>query len=72
MADIAENDAYRIAEMPMPRPVVVDVGAHIGVFSKQVYLRNPLARIVAVECCPENIPVLSSNVGDFATVVQAP
>ena len=71
VADIAENDAYRIAEMPMPRPVVVDVGAHIGVFSKQVYLRNPLARIVAVECCPENIPVLSSNVGDFATVVQA-
>ena len=69
--DIAENDAYRIDALPMPRPVVLDVGAHIGVFSKKIHLKNPLARIVAVECCPENIPALKKNVGDFATVIQA-
>jgi FkbM family methyltransferase len=69
--DIAEEDSYRVEEVPMPRPVVVDVGAHIGCFSKRLHQRNPLARIVAVECCPENVAALSKNVGAFATVVQA-
>ena len=31
-------------------PVVVDVGAHIGCFSKRLHQRHPSARIVAVEC----------------------
>lgn len=68
--DIAENDSYQIDELPMPRPVVFDVGAHIGVFSKRLYQRNPLARIFAVECCPENLLALEKNVGHFATVIQ--
>ncbi len=71
VGDVAENDAYRIAEIPMPRPVVVDVGAHIGCFSRKLHDRNPLARVIAVECCPENIPALDRNVGHFATIVQA-
>ena len=69
--DIAEQDSYQIAAMPMPRPVVVDVGAHIGCFSKRLHERNPIARIFAVECCPENIPVLQKNIGDIATIIQA-
>ena len=69
--DIAEDDSYHVAELPMPRPVVVDVGAHIGCFSKRVHERNPLAQIIAVECCPENIPALKKNIGGFATVIQA-
>jgi FkbM family methyltransferase len=69
--DIAEQDSYRVDELPMPRPVVVDVGAHIGCFSKRLHQRNPLARIIALECCPENIAALRKNVGGFATVVQA-
>lgn len=71
IADVAEDDAYRIADIPMPQPVVVDVGAHIGCFSRKLHERNPLARIIAVECCPENIPALERNVGHFATIVQA-
>jgi FkbM family methyltransferase len=71
VGDVAEQDCYRIDELPMPRPVVVDVGAHIGCFSKRIHDRNPLARIVAVECCPENLPALERNVGGFAVVVQA-
>jgi FkbM family methyltransferase len=71
VGDVAERDCYRVADLPMPRPVVVDVGAHIGCFSKRVHDRNPLARLVAVECCPENIPALERNVGSFAAVVQA-
>jgi FkbM family methyltransferase len=69
--DIAEQDSYRVDELPMLRPVVVDVGAHIGCFSQRLHQRNPLARIFAVECCPENIPALRKNVGGFATVVPA-
>jgi len=67
--DIAEDDSYRVGEMPMTRPVVLDVGAHIGCFSKKVHQRNPLAEIIAVECCPENVPALKKNVGGFATVI---
>jgi FkbM family methyltransferase len=69
--DIAERDSYHIDELPMPRPVIVDVGAHIGCFSKRLHERNPLARIFAVECCPENVPALEKNIGAFATVIQA-
>ena len=68
--DIAEDDSYNVAEMPMARPVVVDIGAHIGCFAKKIHERNPLARIIAVECCPENIPALKKNIGGFATVIQ--
>jgi FkbM family methyltransferase len=68
--DVAEDDSYQIDAMPMPRPVVVDVGAHIGCFSKRLHDRNPLARIFTVECCPENVAALTRNVGEFATVVQ--
>jgi FkbM family methyltransferase len=69
--DVSEQDCYRIGEIPMPRLVVVDVGAHIGCFSRKVHERNPLACIIAVECCPENIPALEKNVGGFAQIVQA-
>jgi len=69
--DVAEQDCYRVAELPMARPVVVDVGAHIGCFAARLHRRNPLARILAVECCPENLAVLRRNVGGFATVVGA-
>lgn len=69
--DIAEEDSYRIDDLPMPRPVVVDVGAHIGCFTKRLHARNPLARIFAVECCPENLPALQKNVGGIATIIPA-
>lgn len=51
--------------------IVVDIGAHIGCFAKKWHDKNPLARIVCVEACPENIEVLTANVGKFATVIHA-
>jgi FkbM family methyltransferase len=69
--DVAEQDCYRVEELPMALPVVVDVGAHIGCFAARLHRRNPLARILAVECCPENLAALRRNVGGFATVIQA-
>lgn len=69
--DIAEEDSYHIDEMPIPRPIVVDVGAHIGCFSKRFHQRCPTAQIIAVECCPENLPALKENIGGLAAIEQA-
>ncbi|MFQ5731658.1 MAG: FkbM family methyltransferase [Planctomycetaceae bacterium] len=68
--DIVEEDSYRVDELPMTRPVVVDVGAHIGCFTRRFHAHNPTAHIIAVECCPENIPALRKNAGSIATVVE--
>jgi FkbM family methyltransferase len=69
--DVAEHDCYQVADLPMTGPVVVDIGAHIGCFARRFHERHPLARIIAVECCPENMAALRKNVGAIATVVQA-
>ena len=69
--DVFADDCYLADAIPHPEPVVVDVGAHIGCFSKRLHDRLPRSRVVAVECCPENILALSKNIGPFATVVQA-
>jgi len=69
--DIAEEDSYHIDELPTFGPVVVDVGAHIGCFTKRFHTRYPAAQIIAVECCPENMEALKRNVGHLATVLQA-
>ncbi|NQV24727.1 MAG: FkbM family methyltransferase [Rhodopirellula sp.] len=68
--DIAEEDSYHIDELDMPTQTVVDVGAHIGCFARRFHQRNPLARIIAVECCPENLSVLERNAGEAATIVS--
>jgi len=69
--DVAEHDCYRMAEMLLPGPTLIDAGAHIGTAAATFHKRYPSARIIALECCAENMPVLRRNVGRFATVVQA-
>jgi len=68
--DIIEHDAYRLREIRAVK-TVVDVGSHIGTFSLHCHKRYPDARIVCCEVCPENIPVLSKNVNEFAHVLHA-
>lgn len=71
--DIFHDDAYktRLIGVRSDREVVVDIGAHIGVFARLWHERNPQARIICVECCPENWPALHANVDEFATVIEA-
>ncbi len=70
--DIVQGDAYRTALLSGPAfNVVVDIGAHIGTFAVLWHAKNPSARIVCVEACPDNIPALQENVGSFATVIHA-
>ena len=71
--DVMYQDSYKLALCPasMANEVVVDIGAHIGTFATMWHRRNPSAKIICVEACPENIPVLKANVGAFATVIHA-
>ena len=72
--DVYHKDCYKLGEIAdcvKQARVVVDVGAHIGAFAKLVHEKNPGARIICVEACPENIEALRANVGAFAEVVHA-
>lgn len=70
--DIVQSDAYCTALLAGDAfNIVVDVGAHIGTFAALWHAKNPIAKIICVEACPENIPALQKNVGSFATVIHA-
>jgi FkbM family methyltransferase len=71
IGDVYQNDAYSVAHLPLPREIVVDIGAHIGCFAASWRRRNPAAKIVCVEACAENLAALRANVGAFADVVHA-
>lgn len=72
--DVYWRDCYKTAIIPQVvenAAVVVDIGAHIGTFAKLVHEKNPTAKIICVEACPENIEALRANVGAFAEIVHA-
>jgi len=72
--DVYEEDTYRLRLIPRvveSAETVVDVGAHIGCFARLVHERNPRAKIICIEACPENLTALEKNVGHFATIVHA-
>ncbi|AVT32029.1 hypothetical protein C6361_24000 [Plantactinospora sp. BC1] len=50
LAEFAADGGYLHRMRPLPpRPVVLDIGAHIGLFSLDVLRRRPDARVIAVE-----------------------
>ncbi len=61
--------ASRVASLP--RPLILDVGAHIGSFSAFAAKVNPRARLVACEAHPENCALLRGNLaGTGAAVLE--
>ena len=71
IADVFDSDCYDVEHLPLPREVVIDIGAHIGTFAARWRKRNPNSRIIAVEACPENIAALKANVGHFAEILHS-
>ncbi len=71
--EVVLEDSYHLAlrESYGANEVVVDVGSHIGTFAVMWHKKNPAARLICIEACPENIPVLTANVGAFATIIHA-
>ena len=55
---IWEFDCYRLGDISEADPVVMDVGAHLGVFSRFVLNRKPKARLIALEPDRENFSIL--------------
>lgn len=66
-----EYQADSLLDQVGSNPVIVDIGAHIGSFTKRMHERIPGAVLASVECCPENIDALRKNVGEFAEVFPA-
>ena len=61
LVDMVSGDMYRMAEIKDPS-VIVDVGAHIGVFSVLAAHRFPAATVYAIEPDTNNYRVLLQNI----------
>ena len=63
--DVYDGDCYRTSLLGTfaDDEVIVDIGAHIGAFAKLWHKRNPRARIICVEACPENLDCLAGQRG---------
>ena len=56
-------DEYRLRRIPFdPGDVVIDVGAHVGLFSLYLAARHPAITIVALEPEPGNFARLAANI----------
>jgi FkbM family methyltransferase len=62
LAEFAAGNGYLSGMPRLPRePVVLDIGAHIGMFSVDVLRHRPDARIIAVEPCAASHASLRRN-----------
>jgi FkbM family methyltransferase len=63
MLEMWRENVYRLGEFYQPKAgdVVVDVGAHIGLFTLQVLWMEPRCRVVALEPSAENFACLKQN-----------
>jgi FkbM family methyltransferase len=64
MLEMWHGNAYRIGDFYTPKPgdVVIDVGAHIGLFTLRILQTEPRCRVICVEPSPENFACLQHNV----------
>lgn len=68
--DIFERDCYGLKNLTLKEsPFILDVGAHFGYFSLFCLEQFKNPEIIAIECCPENLPILKTNVGSRVTIL---
>jgi FkbM family methyltransferase len=61
--EIWSADCYRLSELQVESgEVIVDIGAHVGVFAACAARRYPQARVLAVEPSPRALPFLRRNI----------
>lgn len=51
-------------------PCIVDVGAHIGTFSRWVYAQNPNTKLLAIEANPASHNILTGNLAAAVSTSQ--
>jgi FkbM family methyltransferase len=73
MLEMWRENVYRLGEFYRPKPgeVVVDVGAHIGLFTLQVLWEEPRCRVIALEPSAENFACLKQNLALAGAGAQA-
>ena len=66
LLEVLWENAYRLGDFYTPRPgdVVIDLGAHVGIYAFNV-LRNYPCRVVALEPSAENFACLKKNLEPF-------
>jgi FkbM family methyltransferase len=60
-AEIFREGCYNFVRLP-DRALVIDVGAHVGLFALYIKRRHPDARVIAFEPSPETAGVLRRNI----------
>lgn len=68
--DVLLDDCYGLGGFPQSTKVIVDIGAHVGLFSLAARDRFPRAMIHAYEPNPATWPHLESNVQPLGVVVH--
>lgn len=63
---VRTDDCYWFGLVDRDDPVVLDVGAYIGVFSRWVLERKPKSRVYALEPNRESCTLLGMNLRDYA------
>src|SRR4051812_20372249 len=69
------RDEYRLGQIHFePGDIIVDVGAHVGMVSIWLALRNPHVTVVAIEPDPANLSHLRANIAanDVDNIVVVP
>ena len=61
--DIFKNEAYK-TNLKTPKPLIFDVGAHIGLSTLYFKDRYPQAKILAFEPNPKTAKILKLNIKD--------
>lgn len=70
--DVFDKDCYGIHSITLPsNPVIVDVGAHIGMFAKKAHSKWARAKIICVEACQENMEALGKNCENIALCMNS-
>src|SRR5690348_8978335 len=73
LLEIWHENVYRLGEFYQPKSgdVIVDIGAHVGLFSLRVLDLASGCRVVALEPSPENFSCLSENLLEFERTGRA-
>lgn len=58
--EVCLGNEYRLPEKFEPDDVIIDVGAHIGIFAAMC-LERGAGRVVCIEPCPKNLDLLRKN-----------
>lgn len=65
---IHEQDCYRLKDLVAEDPIIMDVGAHIGIFTRYVLNKKAKSTVYAFEPDRESFRLLEMNFRDFHNV----